>query len=118
MNLVRFLSLVSSREFLGDYELQNQMTEFAIKSMDAEILMILCHLDELHANTFFPSNTLSKELKSQASVDQLITALTTLNAIPVAEYMEEVFVRGTSEQILKMEAIRQQWIINGTINEQ
>lgn len=118
MNLISFLNLASSKDFLGNYTLQNQMAEFAIKSMNAEILMILCHLDELHTNTFFPSNILCKELKSQASVDQLITALTTLNAIPVAEYMEDVFVRGTSEQILRMEEIRQQWIINGTIDEQ
>lgn len=109
INVSDFLNAVEDNSFINNQDLQNQMMTLALNSMDSSLLMIICHLIELHPNTFFATNVITKALKHQSTVDQVLEALTYLSTIPVAEFAEVVFAKGTTEQINRFSKIRQGW---------
>lgn len=117
INVSDFLDAVEDESFIGNQDLQNQMMMLALNSMDSNLLMIVCHLIETYPNTFFATNVITKALKHQSTVDQILDALTYLSTIPVAEFAEVVFAKGTTEQIQRFSRIRNKWALTEAIHE-
>ena len=112
-----FLDAVEDKSFVDNHDLQSQMMMLALDSMNSSLLMVICHLIELYPNTFFTTNVITKALKHHSTVDQILDSLTHLSTIPVAEFAEVVFAKGTTEQIHKFSKIRQGWALTEVAHE-
>ena len=118
MDVVTFLDAVNSKQFLNDKDLQDRMTLFAVKSMNPDLILILLYLAQIHTNTNFPINVISRSFKRHASVEQVLDALAALPNVPVVNYFEEIFARGSNEQIQRLGKIRESWALEEVANEQ
>lgn len=110
MQISEFLKAAEDELFIGDLAMQKEMTMLGLKSLDADLLTILCFLAQNHPNEAFPTNLLTKQLAFTATIDQIIDVIGMLHRLPLADMFEKVLSKGSVEQIHRLNAVRASWL--------
>lgn len=114
MEINEFLDAVDRESFIGNSSMQKQMVMFALRSLDADLLTILCLLAQNYPNEQFPTNLLAKQLVQTATVDQVIDLVSVVHKLPMADIFEKVLSKGSVEQIHRLNNIRTSWLYSNT----